>query len=96
MKKPLLVFTIILFLLSCDNDDEDPIQIIDNPTKALFVFPYENSECNEGTNITATQSTVLFEWRSAENTDEYELILSNLSTADQVSFMTSDNSSMCF
>ena len=90
MKKALLVFSVLLLLLNCERDDVDPHQIADNPTKALLVFPYKNSECNEGTNITATESTVFFEWKPAENTDEYELILSNLSTADQASFMTAE------
>jgi hypothetical protein len=88
MKNALLVFSVLLLLLNCQKDDIDPVQIADNPTKALLVFPYENSECNEGTNITATESTVLFEWKPAENTDEYELILSSLSKVDQASYMT--------
>ena len=77
----------LLLLLSCHKDDPDPALIINKPTEALLVFPYENSECNEGTNITATESTVLFEWRAAENTDEYELILFDLSTENQSSHM---------
>lgn len=90
MIKTLLIFIVLLLVISCHKEDPDPVLIIKNPTEALLVFPYENSECNEGTNITATQSTVLFEWRSAENTDEYELILSNLSTTDKTSFMVSE------
>ncbi len=91
MKNTLLIFIVLLILLGCQKDDPDPVLIIKNPTKALLVFPYENSECNEGTNITATHSTVLFEWRTAENTDEYELVLSNLSTTEQALYMVSEN-----
>jgi hypothetical protein len=91
MKKTFLIFSVLLLLLGCQNDDPDPALIIKNPTKALLVFPYENSECNEGTNITATQSTVLFEWRSAENTDEYELVLFNLSTENQSAHLVPEN-----
>ena len=90
MKNTLLIFIVLLILLGCQKDDLDPVLIIKNPTKALLVFPYENSECNEGTNITATHSTVLFEWRTAENTDEYELVLSNLSTTEQALYMVSE------
>ena len=91
MKKTFLIFSVLLLLLGCQKDDPDPALIIKNPTKALLVFPYENSECNEGTNITASHSTVLFEWRSAENTDEYELVLFNLSTENQSSHLASEN-----
>jgi len=91
MIKTFLIFSMLLLLLSCHKDDPDPVLIINNPTEALLVFPYENSECNEGTNITATESTVLFEWRAAENTDEYELILFDLSAENQSSHMAIEN-----
>jgi len=91
MKKLLHIFMIIFFLIGCQKDDQESTQIKKYPTQALLIFPYENSECNEGTNITNTQSTVLFEWFSAENTDEYELIISNLSTSEKNSFITSES-----
>lgn len=87
MIRTFLIFSMLLLLLSCHKDDPDPDMIINNPTEAILVFPYENSECNEGTNITVTESTVLFEWRAAENTDEYELILFDLSSEKQSSYV---------
>jgi hypothetical protein len=91
MKNRVLIISVLLLVIGCHKDDPDPVQLIGNPTEALLIFPYENSECNEGSDITVTTSKVLFEWRTAENTDEYELVLFNLSTTDQSSHVTSEN-----
>lgn len=50
----------------------------------MLLFPLKNSECNVGTDSTATESDVIFEWDIAENTDIYELNLKNLSTGQQI------------
>ncbi len=91
MNRVYLIVGIFLFVISCHKDDSDPVPAIKDPTEAMLIFPFKNSECNEGTEITTTTSKVLFEWRQAENTDKYELVLINLSTADQSSHMTSEH-----
>jgi len=90
MKKSLLVFGAALILLGC-KQDEEPVLNLTDPTAAQLIFPYENSECNEGTNITATESTVLFEWEIAENTDSYDLILKDLSSSQEVTYKSPEN-----
>ena len=91
MKKYLFNFWLLLLLLGCESDSpDDPVVTIEAPSEAILIFPYENSECNEGTDITDTESTVLFEWNMAENTDEFELLLTNLTSGEQTSFVTAE------
>lgn len=52
----------------------------DEPIEFNLVFPHENSLCNEGTNLTATESTVLFEWDDLEEAESYTLFVENLLT----------------
>lgn len=79
------------FLLSCGKDIPEPVVIDPEiPAKVLLIFPLENSECNEGTDVSATESTVRFEWKEAENADEYELVVANLASDDLNSFITTE------
>jgi hypothetical protein len=66
-------------ILACGGGlDSDPV--VNNPTAATLVFPESNSECTEGSNITATESTIEFQWSGAMNADSYSLELKDLST----------------
>ena len=91
MKKQIFFIGALLILLSCGKDNPEPV-IIEHivPAKVSLVFPLENSECNEGTDVSATESTVRFEWKSAENTDEYELVVANLISDDLHSYITTE------
>ncbi len=60
---------------------EDPS--LKNPDSATLVFPFQASECEEGTDITEDESTVTFEWQKADRTDSYELVVKNLNTYAQ-------------
>jgi hypothetical protein len=75
----------LLLLVSCGGGEEPttdppPPPPVPAPLAATLIFPDNNTECNEGTIISETQSTVLFEWNASQNTDSYELNLRNLST----------------
>ncbi len=90
MKKILLVCTIsLLVLFACKKDNSDEITP-GNPTVVGLIFPFENSECNVGTDSTETESNVVFAWSEAQNTDEYELNLTNLNTGDSTQHPTTD------
>ena len=85
MKKALIIFGLIILNYGCSsNNDSDSMETVvsNDPSSARLVFPHENSLCNEGTNITDTHSTVLFEWWASNNTDAYVLTLKNLSTGN--------------
>lgn len=75
-----LLFIFTVFALSACKKDDKTIPL--NPTQVNLIFPFENSECTGGTDTTETESTVLFEWTSGQNVDEYELVLTNLTSGD--------------
>lgn len=82
MKKVLIIISLCYLQISCSSDSSSNSEQIatNNPSIVELKFPYENSLCNVGTNITPNQSTVLFEWEIGENTDSYTLNLKNLTT----------------
>ncbi|MCF2875125.1 MULTISPECIES: hypothetical protein [unclassified Tenacibaculum] len=61
------------------------------PTKATLVFPEQNSECNEGTIISDTKSSVTFNWSDATNTTNYEIFVKNLDTDVTSTYTSSDS-----
>jgi len=89
MKKEVFLIYLILILFACNKGNSD-LTTSRNPTVVNLIFPFENSECNVGTDSTETESTVIFEWSAGLNTDEYELSLTNLSTGDSTTHTTSE------
>lgn len=89
MKKAILLFSILFFLTTCGGDNN--FEIPQNPTAALLIFPYESSLCTEGTELTPTESTILFEWENDIYTDQYELKLKNLLSGELSSFKTTSS-----
>ena len=89
MKKAILILCFISLLTNCG--DDNILEIPKNPSMANLIFPYENSLCTEGTNITKIESTVLFEWENDRYSDNYELKLKNLNTGDLSSHKTNSN-----
>ena len=72
----LTVFTFV-FLMSCGGGDSGPtptpVPVIKAPGKSVLVAPANARTCEEGTNITTTQSTVTFSWNSASDAQSYDL-----------------------
>lgn len=62
---------------SGEGPDPDPVP---DPVAATLVFPENNTECNEGEILSSDQSRVVFRWNASQNTDSYEVRLTNLST----------------
>ncbi|WP_297707148.1 hypothetical protein [uncultured Eudoraea sp.] len=91
MKNKIFIICLYMMLIGCSNsgDDNDTEPVL-NPTAVTLVFPYEDSLCNEGTNVTETESTVLFEWQPSDHTDTYALQLKNLSSGITTSHDTSN------
>lgn len=50
------------------------------PEATLLVFPNKNSECTVGNDINATTREVDFKWQKANNTETYELRVTNINT----------------
>lgn len=73
MRVILIVFISLLFT-ACKKDSPKP------PSAAVLTFPEQNSLCTTGVNITPTSSRVEFIWQTANNTNTYELRVTNLLT----------------
>jgi hypothetical protein len=54
-----------------------------SPQQTTLIFPAQNEVCTQGTIISPTQSSVVFSWKSAENTDNYDLVYKNLLTSQE-------------
>ena len=73
---------------ACEDDGTKPNDTPENPTAVSLVFPYNNSLCIEGIDVTDSESTVLFEWEPGKNTDEYELNVENLISGSAIAYQT--------
>lgn len=86
-KYNLLSAVLFLTILSCGSGGDEgevqapttPMQIA-APEAASLIFPENNTECNISVVLSATQSTVPFEWNASENTDTYAITVTNLNT----------------
>lgn len=63
---PLIFIAILLF--GCKKND--PPQV---PDATSLIFPERSSECTTGIELNSTTSEVEFRWQTAQNTDTYEL-----------------------
>lgn len=77
-----LVFSLGLYNCSSSDDTTEPPPpvVIDPPEAANLIFPNENSECTEGSNLTSTESTIIFNWNDSKNAETYQLVVKNLET----------------
>ena len=77
-----------LFIISCggggDGGSDDvitpPVQTIDPPSMATLTSPTNNKVCEEGTSVSDSQSSVNFQWTAGNNTDSYDLRITNLNS----------------
>jgi hypothetical protein len=70
-----------LIVLSCGGSGNEPIAPeIKAPDAVTLNLPSNNTICEDGTNVTTTTSDVVFTWIVANNTDSYELSITNLVT----------------
>lgn len=99
MRQIAYVFCMMILIYGCCNDDgsgvvdetpEDEIIDQESTIAVNLVFPYEDSLCNEGTNLTPTESTVFFEWEKNEKASGYTLIVENLETGNIITTPTNE------
>lgn len=81
MKQLIPIFLLaFIFVIGCNSSGDSP-PVPDepqSPQSAALVFPFKDSECEGGADITDEESTVTFEWQKSDYTDSYELTLTNL------------------
>lgn len=95
MKKTIYILLAFMLIVSCsdttnDGNPDGNGNGQDLPTGVNLVFPYEDDLCNEGINVTPTESTVFFEWQPNSNAELYTLTLENLSTGNISQYDTTD------
>lgn len=73
------------------SDDPKPEEPVVPPSKATLIFPENNTECNEGTVISDTESSVTFRWDPSEDTDSYTVTIRNLLAGTTQSINASTN-----
>lgn len=73
-----------LLISGCSTSDPEPVEGQVFPSSVTLIFPFEDSECNDGVNITDTESTVIFEWFASEFTDVYEIHVINLNNEERI------------
>ena len=79
-----------LFIISCggggDGGSDDvinpPVQIVDPPSMARLTSPANNKVCEEGTSVNDSQSSVNFQWTAGNNTNSYDIRITNLKIQD--------------
>jgi hypothetical protein len=89
--KKILFLSMLISLCACsggggEGDDIKPVK--NEPAIATLVFPNANSECTDGTNKTATESTIKFEWIPGANAEYYGLIVKNLNSGVSTTYST--------
>ena len=70
------------------NPDPDPVAA---PSAATLVFPEDDSECTEGEILSDETSRVDFMWNASQNTDSYEVSLTDLNTGTTTTFNANTN-----
>lgn len=89
-----LAFTSFLLLLGCGSSEDNGGPSGGNPNAVVLLFPLNNSECTTGTDVSATQSKIPFEWTAAQNADVYYVYVKNLNTQAQLQYNAQGATSM--
>lgn len=99
MKQALYIICLALLVLGCSTSSDSNVTEGSKPPDAenevtdlevKLYFPQENMLCNEGTNLTPTESTVFFEWRS-NGADNYKIVIENLSSGTIIERETTED-----
>jgi len=77
----------VILVFGCSKSED---VILQNPTAAKLVFPFENSLCNVGTDVTDSQSKVLFEWKPGNYTDSYKVVIKNGFNDNETTYNTTN------
>ena len=78
----------VLFLIAitaCDKDDDNIIEEEAKlPGEVLLIAPLKNQTCEEGIDVSNEISKVIFEWNEAENSESYDLIITDTESGTEV------------
>lgn len=65
--------------------------VILEPSSPVLTFPENNEPCLTTTEVNDTQSSVTFQWNSAENAVSYQVVVRNLSDSSEQEFSATTN-----
>ncbi|MGB3149030.1 MAG: hypothetical protein WBB27_00090 [Maribacter sp.] len=85
MKLYIIIFICFFMIVLGCKKKSDPKP----PEPVQLIFPERNSECTTGQTLNATTSQVEFRWQLADNTDTYELRVTNTNTGTTQTISTS-------
>ena len=68
-----------LIVISCSEGDSDPAPIL-HPGNVNLVSPSNNNLCENGVEVSNNTSSVTFNWNFSENTESYDIVITNLDT----------------
>ena len=89
--KKLVFLSMLISIFACSGGGgggEEVVPVKKDPIAATLVFPNANSECTEGTGKTPTESTIKFEWTPGAGSDNYGLIVKNLTSGVSTTYST--------
>lgn len=79
-----------VFALSCQKEGNNngggtptPTPTPAVPGKAVLVSPTQNEACTSGTVVSDAQSSIVFKWNAADNTESYDLHIKNLASGTE-------------
>jgi hypothetical protein len=79
MKRIVIALTLSLMAMACSSSD-DGGGGSGNTDAAVLSAPSNNSECTTGTEVSATESKVTFQWAAAPDAETYFVYIKNLDT----------------
>lgn len=90
MKQYIFLTVIVLLMFACSKNDATvaPDAPPSAPAKASLVYPAQNTLCLIGTITSPSQADITFTWTGGNNTDSYQVDVTNLFTAATVSQST--------
>lgn len=92
MKTPLYLLAFVVLIISCSKkgDSPGPDPVTPSPVAAVLNGPVKDEECTSGAINSATESTIPFSWKSAANTESYEISIKNLESNAVITQTTSN------
>ncbi len=79
-----LIYLLALgILFSCSKET-----VVNPPSSAILTLPLKDETCNTGIVVSSTRSTVTFNWKQANSTVGYELVIKNLITNEVITYKT--------
>ncbi len=85
----------VLFLIAitaCDKEDDNIIEEEAKvPGEVLLIAPLQNQTCEEGVDVSDEVSKITFEWNTAENSERYDLIITDPQSGAEVAYFKNLN-----